>query len=426
MGFRRQLIDHQCIERDTDAPDFGPAGSQELVVIAPSMSNPRAAGGEDNSWNQDDIQRGRGDLRRIGNRLFIPPRVLLSRSVEGMHGQRAGGRSPSDIQVRMVEPAQINFVTHGEKRQRALVGIERSLQHIDNLGTGCDMIDSGMLRLGPLPPFGFRPSHMGRVIGPAIVGLMHFISDAGRTVGTIVVGLAITIYSSIVLIWLTQRHASPEKIERAIRLWSRVWLRSAGVELEIRGGEFFDPRQAYVVVSNHRSNLDIPAHFLSVPNPLRFLAKTELFKIPLLGTTMRRIGIVEVDRARGAAIHRELNASAHDNLEHTRSLMVYPEATRSRDGAMRPFKKGAFAIAIENQLPVVPVTTYGSYRAWPPKKLVKGGRVITVIGEPIPTMGLTKADVGDLTSRVRQQIVATFEELESAEGPANPLEHSND
>jgi 1-acyl-sn-glycerol-3-phosphate acyltransferase len=181
-----------------------------------------------------------------------------------------------------------------------------------------------------------------------------------------------------------------------------------------------------VIVSNHRSNLDIPAHFLSVPNPIRFLAKTELFKIPLLGATMRHIGIVEVDRARGAAIHRELNQSAHDNLEHTLSLMVYPEGTRSRDGAMHAFKKGAFAIAIENQLPLVPVTTYGSYAAWPPMSLVKGGRIITVVGEPVSTEGMTRENVGELTSSVRRQIVATFDALASADGPANPLEHSND
>ncbi len=426
MGFGRQAINHQCVEGDADSLGIGSTGCQKLVVVALPVPDPCSRDGKDNSWNQHDVQSGRSDLRCSGNRLFVAPRVPLSWSVEGMYRQRSNGWSPSDVEVGTVESRQINFVAHGEKRQSVLVESERPVEHIDNLGTGRDMIDRGMLRFGPLPPLRFRPSHTVRVIGGAIVGHMHLISDAGRTVATIAVGLAITIYSSVALIWLTQRHAAAEKIERIIRLWARVWLKSAGVELEIRGGDFFDPSQAYVVVSNHRSNLDIPAHFLSVPNPLRFLAKTELFRIPLLGTTMRRIGIVEVDRARGAAIHRELNASAHDNLEQARSLMVYPEATRSRDGAMRPFKKGAFAIAIENQLPVVPVTTYGSYRAWPPKKLVKGGRVITVVGDPIPTVGLTKADVGELTSRVRQLIVATFQELESTEGPANPLEHSND
>lgn len=228
------------------------------------------------------------------------------------------------------------------------------------------------------------------------------------------VGLAITVYTSLVLIWLTKRGASQRRIEATIARWSRVWLKAADVELEVRGGDFFDPQQSYVVVSNHRSNLDIPAHFLAVPNPIRFLAKTELFRIPLLGITMRQIGIVEVDRARGAAIHKQLNESASDNIQHSRSLMVYPEGTRSRDGAMKEFKKGAFAIAIENGLPIVPITTYGSYQAWPAQRLVKGGTVITVIGDPISTEAMTKADVGTLTNQVRSQILATFEQLDSA------------
>lgn len=248
---------------------------------------------------------------------------------------------------------------------------------------------------------------------------MHLVTDVARTAWTIVVGLAVTAYTSVVLIWLTQRRASQKRIEGVIARWSRTWLRAADVELEVRGGEFFDPNQSYVVVSNHRSNLDIPAHFLAVPNPIRFLAKSELFRIPLLGITMRKIGIVEVDRARGAAIHGELNESASDNIQQSRSLMVYPEGTRSRDGVMQEFKKGAFAIAIENGLPVVPITTYGSYQAWPAQRLVKGGRVITVIGDAIPTDAMTKADVGNLTIQVRSQILATFEQLASAGSSAD-------
>lgn len=243
---------------------------------------------------------------------------------------------------------------------------------------------------------------------------MDIASDLARTIRTVTVGLAVTAYASIMLIWLTRRGASQQRIEGVIRLWSRTWLRSAGVVLEVRGAEIFDKEQSYVVVSNHRSNLDIPAHFLTVPNPIRFLAKTELFRIPLLGVTMRAIGIVEVDRARGAAIHKQLNESASDNIQHSRSLMVYPEGTRSRDGLMQDFKKGAFAIAIENGLPIVPVTTYGSYQAWPAKRLVKGGKVVTVVGQPISTESLTKSDVGSLTSQVRSQILATFEDLEAA------------
>jgi 1-acyl-sn-glycerol-3-phosphate acyltransferase len=78
--------------------------------------------------------------------------------------------------------------------------------------------------------------------------------------------------------------------------WSRLWLGAAGVDLRVVGGENVDPDRSYVVVANHSSNLDIMACFLALPLPIRFLAKKELFRLPLLATAMRDIGIVEVDR----------------------------------------------------------------------------------------------------------------------------------
>ncbi len=167
---------------------------------------------------------------------------------------------------------------------------------------------------------------------------------------------------------------------------------TSGCPLEVQGAELVDPKRSYVVVANHLSVLDIMACFLAVPVPIRFLAKKELFRIPILAPAMRAIGIVEVDRSARSAIHEQVNRQARELVASGRSLIIYPEGTRSRDGELRPFKKGAFTMAVAGGIPVLPLTIAGTYRAWPPGRLlVTGGRTIkAVIDPPIETAGLRK------------------------------------
>jgi 1-acyl-sn-glycerol-3-phosphate acyltransferase len=145
---------------------------------------------------------------------------------------------------------------------------------------------------------------------------------------------------------------------------------------------------------------------------VRFLAKAELFKIPLFAQAMRRIGIVETDRAAHTAAHRKINQQVAVVVERGLSLVIYPEGTRSRDGSVRPLKKGAFRIAIDNEMLVVPIATAGLHGAWPPgKMLVRGGRARMVIHEPIPTASMTSADIDDLRDRVGAVIADTHARL---------------
>lgn len=243
--------------------------------------------------------------------------------------------------------------------------------------------------------------------------MKRFLVDPIRTVLVWIVGvISTTITSATVTAIAAVRPDSPA-IDRTLRAWSRSWLWVAGVDLEITGSEKIDPSRSYVIVSNHRSNLDIMVNFLAAPVPIRFLAKKELFRIPLVGTAMRAIGIIEVDREKGAAIHNQLNAEAGDALTHARSIMVYPEGTRTRDGSMQPFKKGAFAIAVANELPIVPITIEGSYQVWPPESLVRGGRIRAHVGDVIETTGMTRRDIITLTKDVRQLILDDYARLAS-------------
>lgn len=235
---------------------------------------------------------------------------------------------------------------------------------------------------------------------------MRWLAIGLRTILTWVVGVIVTaVCAGIVIVVALVDDTSPW-IDRVIRFWSRAWLIASGTRLRVEGRENIDPLVSYVVVANHLSTLDIMACFLAVRIPIRYLAKKELFKIPVLAQGMRAVGIVEVDRSGRAAIHAQVNRQAREVIDKNRSLIIYPEGTRPRDGAMRPFKKGAFTMAIAGGLPVLPVTIHGTFEAMPPgTPWVRGGEARVVIDPPVPTEGLESGDTAHLRDRV-QRLVA--------------------
>lgn len=230
---------------------------------------------------------------------------------------------------------------------------------------------------------------------------MAWVRTLFRSVVTSLVGFVATVIAVPVVMTIAFINETSPWIDRVIRAWSRAWLAASGTQLTIVGQEVIDPSRSYVVVANHQSALDIMACFLAVPLPIRYLAKKELFRIPLFAQGMRAVGIVEVDRKARSAVHAEVNRKSKELVEKGRSLIIYPEGTRPRDGALDPFKKGAFTMAIASQLPILPVTIHGTYEAWKPGTLwIRGGHVSVVVDKPIPTEGMTHSDAGDLTKKV--------------------------
>jgi len=233
-----------------------------------------------------------------------------------------------------------------------------------------------------------------------------------RTIVTWVAGVFATIVGAISVMVLAFINPTSPRIESVIHWWSRVWLKASATRVTVEGSENIDPDQSYVVVANHLSTLDIMVCFLAVPLPIRYLAKKELFRIPLLAQGMRSVGIIEVDRAARAAIHTSVNRQAKDLIEHNRSLIIYAEGTRPRDGVMKRFKKGAFTMAIGSQLPILPLSIHGTYEAAVPgKPWFRGGPVTAIIDEAIPTAGMTQADADSLRDRVREIIAKRVSEL---------------
>jgi 1-acyl-sn-glycerol-3-phosphate acyltransferase len=189
--------------------------------------------------------------------------------------------------------------------------------------------------------------------------------------------------------------------EFIVQLWSRVFLWVPPVSYTVTGTEHVQPGTQYFFLANHLSNFDVPLLFRAIPTPIRYLAKKELYKIPVFAQALKVAGIVKIDRGAGATSYKAINEGVARAKENGYSLIVFPEGTRSRDGALHPFKKGAFRMAISTGLPVVPVTVNGTWDVWPPgSKLFYKGHANVEIHEPIETAGLTAKDIDALRTQV--------------------------
>jgi 1-acyl-sn-glycerol-3-phosphate acyltransferase len=164
------------------------------------------------------------------------------------------------------------------------------------------------------------------------------------------------------------------------------------------------------VVANHVSNLDVMACFAAIPLPIRYLAKKELFNVPILAQAMRAVGIVEVDRSGRAAAIASVNRQSQPVIERGHSLIIYPEGTRSYHGELQPFKKGAFRWHRPPDMPILPVAIHGTWEAWKPNSpWIRGNSHITVIIEkPIETDGLDPSEIDDLRTRTHALIAETL------------------
>jgi 1-acyl-sn-glycerol-3-phosphate acyltransferase len=191
---------------------------------------------------------------------------------------------------------------------------------------------------------------------------------------------------------------------RCARAWSRLILKTTGVTVQVNGLERLDPARSYVFAANHQSLYDIPIVFASLPFQLRIIAKESLGRIPFVGWHLRRTGHVLVDRSKpGAGIVKKMAKLAADG----HSLIVFPEGTRSVDGAVARFKGGSFVIAIDAGLPIVPISIVGSRHLMRKGELmVRPGGVSLTVHQPIESAGLSRDAARDLAERV-QVVVAS-------------------
>lgn len=202
--------------------------------------------------------------------------------------------------------------------------------------------------------------------------------------------------------WIPPRRFWPRLMAR---LWSRGLLGSSGVRLRVTGRGRLDPGASYVVMPNHTSLMDIPVLIAAFPGGrLCFVAKRELFRIPMFGWGMRAAGFIPVDR-RDRRRAADVVHVATERLDAGDSVVVFPEETRSPDGRLLPFQRGGFLMAIRSRRPILPVGIRGS-RVVRHKGgvLVRPGRVEVFFGEPadVTSRGVRRKD--EIMFEMRQTV----------------------
>lgn len=216
------------------------------------------------------------------------------------------------------------------------------------------------------------------------------------------------------LAWLTGKH---DLVYPWALFGARNWLRLSGVDVKVVGKEQLDPNQTYVFVSNHRSYLDTATLFAFTGRRIGMLAKKELLKVPILGFGMGFVNIMAIDRSnRERAL--QTTEAATDRIRSGRSFGVFAEGTRAKPGVLMPFKKGAFYMAAQAGVPIVPVAIKHTDRL-----MGKGtgeassGTIEMVLMSPVQTRGIeSDGDISDLVDRVRSMVSRELNDSHAANG----------
>jgi 1-acyl-sn-glycerol-3-phosphate acyltransferase len=205
------------------------------------------------------------------------------------------------------------------------------------------------------------------------------------------------------------------------RWWARVVLWASRCPIDV---QFHGPRPAggFLFFANHQSMLDIIALFVALQDtPFAFAAKRELFRVPVIGWYLAIAGYVEVDRSdreRAKAAYKRAAGLLHEGVR----ICIYPEGTRSIDGSVLPFKKGPFVLAVEAQVPIVPVAVDGAQHAVPKHTLRLYGSTIHIrVGAPIETAGSTLESRDELIVRTRKAVLALHLEAGAPPSPEEPM-----
>lgn len=145
-----------------------------------------------------------------------------------------------------------------------------------------------------------------------------------------------------------------------LTFWSHSVLLTSGVKLNVTGLENYDINESYIVASNHRHLYDIPVLAIATKLNLKFIAKKELFIIPVFGWVLALVGMVKIDRSNSTKAVASLKKAQEIADEHKISITVFPEGTRSKIGELLPFKKGTFMTSINTGIPLLPISIEGS------------------------------------------------------------------
>lgn len=203
-------------------------------------------------------------------------------------------------------------------------------------------------------------------------------------------------------------------------IWARLVCWVTPLKVGVKGKEHIRKGRSYVAISNHQSLFDIPVIYGMTGIDPKFVMKRSLKKIPLFGQACAAQGHVFVDRSDRKKAIESLNNSVK-NLFEGESVIIFPEGTRSRDGKVKAFRKGAFRLALATGMPILPISVVGTERVQPPDTLhLEPGKVGVRIHEPIEVTTMSEEELPELMERSQERVVRGKLELEEEWGiPSN-------
>lgn len=225
-----------------------------------------------------------------------------------------------------------------------------------------------------------------------------------RTAWLAFVAILVTIPCAMATIAVAAIRSTSPLIDKIVRSWARSLVWAAGIDLKAIHTENLDRSRRYILVANHYSYLDIPCVLAAIDQPIRFMAKVSLFKIPIFGWSLSRAGFIPIDRKNRRTAVKSLDLAA-DRIRKGNTIVIFPEEGRSRHREMRPFQRGAFLLAMKSEQAIVPMAIDGTFDVFPVGRwAIHPGPVTIKVGTPIPTEGLTLKAKDRLLTESRSQI----------------------
>lgn len=222
-------------------------------------------------------------------------------------------------------------------------------------------------------------------------------------------GIAVTGFFSICAVAFSLMSPGENRVHRLARMWGRTLLVMSSVKVKVVGAENVLEGKPQIFMANHQSDYDIFVVLGHIPSQFRWIAKKELFKIPVFGKAMRGAGYIEIDRQHHEQALRSIDEAA-EKIREGKSVMSFPEGTRSRDMTLKPFKQGAFHLAIQSGVPIIPISLVGTGQVMQKRSLqINPGNVVMVIDKPIETKDYTIETRHELIERVRNTILHNYE-----------------
>lgn len=223
-----------------------------------------------------------------------------------------------------------------------------------------------------------------------------------------------TLWSSVKIIWIANFYRQKQKaIDNVTQQWALRLLKPTGLKINVHNPhqQQFEVGKPIILMCNHSSLYDIPVSFLAIPGSIRMLTKKELFKIPVLGSAMKKGSFVSIDRSNSTQSRKDLKR-AKDVLENGIMLWIAPEGTRSKDGKLHKFKKGGFHLAIETGATIIPIGIRGINAVLPSNtiELVINGEIDVYIGREINAADFSKNQHNELTSIVECEMRSLVEQ----------------